>query len=277
MKIQKILFFMMISLWPAWATAQDFSNIDPQDESSLRARTKQLTQFIRRFNAEEGPNGQKYLASHEKYRSPSLRAQYMPYLFDKQTDNFTRQTRNAFMEAVLDTNSPAYLDFHGPDWFAELNLKVTFNGAPQDLIVYMKLEKENEGYKWAIKNVLFEPFSKLFQAQTGEKEFIHPMSHEVEFMNLKKILSNQEKLQQYAYSGYSPDYLTLFFYEMKRGNMKFDQVQSLKFHFFQVDGWYFELSNVRRRGKNAGWLVTNLLEIDPAQKSKYIHLIQNGN
>ena len=38
-------------------------------------------------------------------------------------------------------------------------------------------------------------------------------------------------------------------------------VQEVKFHFFQIDGWYFELSQFNRPGDNTGWLISNLVKI----------------
>ena len=32
-------------------------------------------------------------------------------------------------------------------------------------------------------------------------------------------------------------------------------------HFFQVAGWYFELSQFNRSGYNTGWLISNLVKV----------------
>ncbi|MNC99778.1 hypothetical protein D3C83_181740 [compost metagenome] len=49
--------------------------------------------------------------------------------------------------------------------------------------------------------------------------------------------------------------------------MKFIAVRDVKFHFFQIDGWYFELAQFNRPGYNTGWLISSLVKINnPAEK-----------
>ena len=60
------------------------------------------------------------------------------------------------------------------------------------------------------------------------------MSHELDFMNLHKALERPERIQYYASTEYQPDFLTLFFYQTKIGQLKFKQINDVKFHFFQI-------------------------------------------
>ena len=73
---------------------------------------------------------------------------------------------------------------------------------------------------------------------------------------------------------YKPDYLTLFIYEFKTGNLEYSTITRVKFHFFQIDGWYFELSEYNRKGNNSGWLISTLLKINASDKdilTKFIY------
>ena len=93
-------------------------------------------------------------------------------------------------------------------------------------------------------------------------------------MNLRKALDDGSKATQFAIKDYKPDHLTLFLYELKSGNLKFKTIQDVKFHFFQVDGWYFELSEFKRAGKNTGWLISDLIKVADKDKDllrKYIY------
>ena len=76
------------------------------------------------------------------------------------------------------------------------------------------------------------------------------MSHELDFMNLRKAFADQDSVEQYIAKGFKPDFLTLFLYEIRRGKLKFQHVRDLKFHFFQIENWYFELSYFNRKGHN---------------------------
>ena len=92
-------------------------------------------------------------------------------------------------------------------------------------------------------------------------KFLHPLSHELDFMNLRKAFNNPDSVSQYTLKKFVPDHLSVFLYEVKKGNLKFKTVQEVKFHFFQIDGWYFELSQFNRPGYNTGWLISNLVKI----------------
>ena len=60
----------------------------------------------------------------------------------------------------------------------------------------------------------------------------------------------------------------------EQNNLKFITVNDVKFHFFQIDGWYFEVSQFNRPGFNTGWLISNLVKLNPGDKEtieKYIY------
>jgi hypothetical protein len=81
-------------------------------------------------------------------------------------------------------------------------------------------------------------------------------------MNLRKALADKDSVNQFAAKDFTPDHLSVFLYEMKRGSLKFKTVTDVKFHFFQISGWYFELSEFNRPGYNTGWLISNLVKLN---------------
>ncbi|MDD5696158.1 MAG: hypothetical protein PHD61_12750, partial [Bacteroidales bacterium] len=83
----------------------------------------------------------------------------------------------------------------------------------------------------------------------------------------------KDEVELYTAREYHPDFLTLFIYEVKNGNLTFKTVQQVKFHFFQVPGWYFELVDFNRRSANSGWLMANLLKITPEEKELMMKFI----
>jgi hypothetical protein len=139
----------------------------------------------------------------------------------------------------------------------------------------LELEKENLGIKWVINNVYFYPFSKLFYTDsTAMAKFLHPMSHEIDFMNLIKVFREPETVEYYFDEDFKPDFKTLFLYEIKNGDLKFETIENVSFHFFQLNGWYFQLKEFNRTGFNTGWLISNLSKIPEDEKDmllKYIY------
>jgi hypothetical protein len=248
------------------------------DESDLYAETKQVNQFFRRFNGEEDFMGERYYPEDKDYRSPILRRTYLNNLFNEESGLMTADLKEEFIDDILQQEHPKYLNFHGGDWFAEVTSKFSFHGIERYLTLFLELEKDTVGSKWVITNVYFEPFHLVFADQdslrmVGQK-FLHPMSHELDFINLVRAFQDQQSLENYIAWKYKPDYLTLFIYEFKMGNLQFNTIARVKFHFFQVDGWYFEISEYNRKGNNSGWLISTLLKINQSDKeilTKFIY------
>ncbi len=256
-----IAIFFVIQLFPLFTYSQNIKGNDiTGDENFLISQTKQVTQFFRRFNCEEDVSGNALKSTDSLYRNATFRKTYISNLFDNQNPNMSQSLKDAFVDSVL--NNKEFLNFYGEKWFAEVGSKFVFKGKTMPMLMFLKLEQENLGYKWVFSNIYFEPFQKLFPHDSlSKKKFIHPMSHELDFMNLNKVFVDAKNIDVYAKKTYSPDYLTLFFYEIKNKNLKFSSIDNVKFHFFQINGWYFELSFVNRKGYNTGWLITNLVRV----------------
>jgi len=250
--------------------------LDKEDESKLYAETKQVNQFFRRFNGEEDEKGERYYPKDKQYRSEKLRKKYIAILFDASNAGISPDLKAQFVKDVLDKSESSILDFHGGNWFAELNTVFTMNGKPEPVTLFMELERDHQGTKWVISKVhadMFEPYFKRDTTKVGK--FLHPLSHELDFMNLRKAFAYTDSVSQFAVKRFVPDHLSLFLYEVKKGNLKFKTVEQEKFHFFQIDGWYFELSEFNRPGYNTGWLISNLVKLNSASDknllTKYLY------
>ena len=245
------------------------------DERELYTMTKQMGQFIHRFNYEEDQYGKRLNANDKDYRNVDKRKTILPLLFDLENPRTAGDLRNYFIEDLIKNDQ--YMEFLGGDWFSEISAKFKWKGQEVDVCMILALEKDGLGSKWVVTNVFFSEFQKLFpqgELADREKHFLHPMSHELDFMNIYKIFNDPQIIEYYASTNYAPDYLTLFFYEVKRGNLKFDHVESVKFHVFQIKNWYFEVSWFNRSGYNSGWLISNLVYITNEEKETLLKLYQ---
>jgi hypothetical protein len=277
--MRKVIIFLEIMLFlvPFAGHSQSIGQFQ-EDESDLYASTKQVNQFFRRFNGEEDIKGERLYPEDKDFRSPALREKYLGNLFDKENKFLTSDLKAEFISHIMDKNHPVYLEFLGGDWFAEVTTTFLYQGSEQSLTLYLQLEKDTVGSKWVINQVYFEPFARIFANQdslrkAGQK-FLHPMSHEIDFMNLVRTFEDKSSLEQYLAWKYHPDYLTLFIYEYKKGTLKFKTINKVRFHFFQIDGWYFELSDFNRQGYNTGWLISGLTKLGKDEKAvlmKYIY------
>ena len=255
--------------------SQSIGNVQ-MDEQSLYAMTKQMGQFINRFNYEEDQFGKKISPYSKTYRSNSQRRKSIKTLFDK--DTFSKSPlMQEFIDDVTNPDSAAYLEFLGGRWYSEVSATFTYNKKDVDLLLVLTLEKAGKGSKWVLTNVTTDIFTdKFFECPDTIRNtnFLHPMSHEIDFMNIYKIFNDPKTIECYASNSYNPDFLTLFFYEVKNGRLKFKNVNSLKYHVFQIRNWYFEVSWIDRKGNNSGWLVTNLMKMSESEKSWIIKYYQ---
>ncbi len=255
-----LIFLALISL--GTVKSQNSNNL-LADEGILNASTKQVNQFFRRFNGEESTKGVRYYEGDKDYRNPALRGKYLNVLFDNNNSLISGPLKSEFIEKANNPGDPQFLDFHGEGWYAEVTTKFLYQGADVYITLFMNLEQENGGYKWVMEDVYFPHFTNLFTDPSDDTpRFLHPMSHEIDFMNLIRVFKDKDYVDKYVKKDFKPDYLSLFLYELKKGNLKYQSVTNLKFHFFQIPGWYFEVSNFNRPGANSGWLISNLMKIE---------------
>ncbi|MBD3627386.1 hypothetical protein [Cyclobacterium sp.] len=273
-----ILITIFISIFSAPGQSFDSSG-RVIDDGRFAAATKQVNQFFRRFNAEESKEGDiRYNPGDENYRDTALRKSFINILFDNETSDVSNDLKREFINHVVSDVYPQYLNFHGGEWFAEVTTVFNYNGKRQDVTLFLKLQPQGLGYEWVVENVSFPPFSEAFDKPEGDdKKFLHPLSHELGFMNLKKAMLDNPKPESYTPDGYKPDYLTIFLYEIKKNRMKFETVKDTKFHFFQIDKWYFELTQFNRPGFNTGWLIANLLKLEEGDKEIILNYIYDRN
>ncbi len=246
------------------------SGANKKDEKILYMMNKQVNQFIKRFNMEEDQYGKPLPKTSKYYHNQKVRKKLLEQMFDIHNPRTNSSLKKYFIDDVTNPRHPVYLNFLDKNWFAEVSATFEKNGEDQYVIMYLTLEKAGLGSKWVISNVYYNYTSSFFpepDTNIAKLYFLHPQSHELDFMNLHKALDNPAHIQYYASSNFEPDYLTLFFYLMKTGQLKFKEITNVKFHFFQIPDWYFELSYYNRSDTNSGWLISNLKYIKEKDKA----------
>ena len=276
MRIIRNIFILALTFAIVWPVAGQTIGDFKMDETELYAMTKQMGQFMRRFNYEEDQFGEKLSPKDPKYRSNEMRRKSLPILFDQEKYGTQSDLQRYFIEDVTKGDS-TYMTFLGGRWFSEVSCTFRYNGKEAQVMLFLAVEKEGLGSKWVLTNVYFSEFNKLFpQGEITEKEkhFLHPMSHELDFMNIYKAFQDPEVIEYYATKEFQPNYLTLFFYEIKQGNLVFQHVDSVKFHVLQIKDWYFEVSWFNRSGLNSGWLMSNVIYMPEKEKTNIIKFYQ---
>ena len=273
--LRHIALLTLSLLLAANAFAQTIGNFQ-MDETELYAMTKQMGQFMRRFNYEEDQFGERLNPKDPRFHNKEMRQQSLPILFDQEKYGTQTDLQRYFIEDVTKDDS-TFMTFLGGRWYSEVSTTFRYNGKDVNVMLFLAVEKEGLGSKWVLTNVYFSDFNKMFptgEMAEKEKHFLHPMSHELDFMNIYKAFQKPEVIEYYASNTYTPDYLTLFFYEIKKGNLVFKHVDSVKFHVLQIKDWYFEVSWFNRSGLNSGWLMSNVIYMPEKEKQNLIKFYQ---
>ena len=276
MKIARNIILLALTFAFVWPVAGQTIGDFKMDETELYAMTKQMGQFMRRFNYEEDQFGYKLNPKDPNYRSNEMRRKSLPVLFDQEKYGTQTDLQRYFIEDVTKGDS-TYMTFLGGRWFSEVSTTFKYNGKEVKVMLFLAVEKEGLGSKWVLTNVYFSEFNKLFptgEMADKEKHFLHPMSHELDFMNIYKAFQDPDVIEYYASQNYHPDYLTLFFYEIKSGKLVFQHVDAVKFHVLQIKDWYFEVSWFNRSGLNSGWLMSNVVYMPEKEKTNLIKFYQ---
>ena len=278
MKIARNIILLALTFTFVWPVTGQTIGDFMMDETELYAMTKQIGQFMRRFNYEEDQFGNKLNSTDPKYHNNEMRRKSLPILFDYEKYGTQTELQRYFIEDVTKDDS-SYMTFLGGRWFSEVSTTFKYNGEDVNVMLFLTVEKDGLGSKWVLTNVYFSEYKKLFPQgelveAEKEKHFLHPMSHELDFMNIYKAFQDPDIIEYYASKDFQPDYLTLFFYEIKKGKLVFKHVDSVKFHVFQIKDWYFEISWFNRSGSNSGWLMSNIIYMPEKEKTNLIKFYQ---
>ncbi len=262
---------LIISLFISQFLVNAQGGLTQKSLEKMFAETKQVSQFFRRFNAEEDIKGQILYEKDKDYRNIKLRKSYFPYLFDQTKFNHAA-LESEFQNYVI-TNQH-FLSFYSPKWMAQVQAEFLYNGKPQQVELFFKIEMENGGSKWVLHHVYTDIYQQHTElTDTPEIRFIHPKSHELDFMNLGKVFTPENNPRQYTYNEFKPDWLSIFVYEYNLGQWKFKQVTRTWFHVWQVPNWYFTLEYINRNELNSGWMITNLIDISKIPENELEYYI----
>jgi hypothetical protein len=144
---------------------------------------------------------------------------------------------------------------------AEAKSRVIYKGITYTISIFLNQEIVGKDMvKWVINNVKGDLLNFL-KPDTAYVRFIPPSSNETDFLNLKRALEDLDYLQYYASKEYTPDYLTLFFYMLNSGIVKFDYVESVNYLITDIPGWTIKVKDFNRNEMNSGWLIYDIEKI----------------
>ncbi len=246
-----------------------------REEQLLRARVKQLDEFISRFNLKSTVSDNLEIPKKQAAFN-QMRTEHIASLFDhewvqKATEEQKQQATN-FINQVVEGKQAQFLAYEDAKWFATTKGESIYKGKKYPTHFTMKMEKDEKDekglFKWSIAAVAAE----FLENSQSNAEGLSPISHDLNFSKLPKAIeSHKEKASSYATKDYQADLRQVFFYLVENEGLKLSpQMQKPAFHFLQVPGWIFVVEFKERNNENAGWLITKLLPATEQQKADYL-------
>ena len=113
-------------LGPITTIAQTIGDFQ-MNGTELYAMTKQIGQFMRRFNYEEDQFGNKLNPKDPKYRNNEMRKVSLPILFDLEKFGTQTELQRYFIEDVTKDDT-SYMTFLGGRWYSEVSTTFKYNG-----------------------------------------------------------------------------------------------------------------------------------------------------
>ena len=263
----KSLLFLTLFLSFGTLFAQFPSQITKNEELNFALEVKQIDEFIERFNYQENTLLLEYVA--ENYPGKDLdRVSLLRSLFNQTNVDWDSALVEKFVKQMTNPLRPEVIDFMEDNWYAAVECSVIFKGKVHTPTLILQIQQERDlSSKWIIRAV--DADFLHFPPKSNPEHFLNPISHSTDFMGLSKAMRNKGHLPDYAYGDFQPDLLSVYLYEVMRGNIQFIQVNTITYHFLQVEGWIFQVRRHLRNSRNSGWLIDKLIVADRVYKNNY--------
>ncbi|MFI5196412.1 MAG: hypothetical protein ACHQD8_04920 [Chitinophagales bacterium] len=257
------------------SSAQVFSNYSP-NEAFFHYEVKVIDEFIERFNDDHSSYLRKaYTKAKKPYNI--TRTKLLVSLFNLENTSFTDKdtTLMGFFRQVVDTMHPVYIAFTDSDWYAEARSIFLYNGKLVEIPLALHVKSEgNEWSKWMITGIgnrapSKEPMPSVSANKLNGKpaQYISTSAYATNFVELHYIFSANMAPEYYFEPQLLANEKGKQFVEMiKSGQLKFQYVKNITFHFYQVSGWIFTVDQFNRKTLNNGWLISSMQKTTRAEK-----------
>lgn len=262
-KLSKIfLLLSCVFLTPEKGFNQIISNRQNANENIYLARTKQFNEFLDRFNYKTDFKGNPIDSS---FSAKMPRQRWLNSLFDMKDkrlltgDQYSADYVNLTTRFINEiTSNNLLINKFSGNILAEAKSRILYNDTPHTISLFLNQEVTgNNMVKWVIVDVKGEILNFL-RKDTSFNRFLPPISNETDFMSLKKALDDVNHLNYYASESFEINTLSIFFYCLNTGLIKFDYVQEIRYHVLDIPGWCIKVKDFNRLEMNSGWLIYDL-------------------
>lgn len=260
-------FFSVLALVFTSALAHSQS-IDFSSDENFAMKVKQIDEFMDRFNSLHDAPIRQYMREQHSIDTIS-RTSLILSLFNQEDTTWNQEGVRTFVADVIQDSLPITLDFYDEGWYAELDCTGHYKGREQDFTLVLSLEvlPHNKGSKWVIEGVSAD-FLEPGPSQDYRRS-LNPASYGNDFIDLSEVLLDTTNVRNYLNTDRQHSQLLLFLNELHERHLLFKQVNSITYHFLQIDNWIIKVRDFNRDAPNSGWLISELLQVNDQQKLQY--------
>ncbi len=242
--------------------------VSDKDLHEFAVQVKQVDEFIERFNGDTTTLLYEYTQKHFPDEHMDRKAM-IGTLFNKERRDWDRGKIEEFLNKVTMPTDPVYLSYYDDEWYAVIDCNIRYEGKRERTYITLAVQKGKDySAKWVTRGV-HANFLQLL-GEDSEENFLNPVSHGTDFINLKQMFSADKKyLRSYLYKDFESGGLPLFINELIEGKIEFEGINAISYHFLQIDEWVLIVSKYLRESANSGWLISDLQPLSEIQKKQY--------
>lgn len=243
-------------------------SISKTKESDFAFEVKTIDEFIERFNNDQYTLIRQYLET--KFPKKKLtRNDLIRTLFNYEEPLWNKNLAAEFVRTICDTSDEKFLDFYSDSWYAQAECLVKYKGVSKIVTITLQvvISDRTGAAKWVIcgARAPFLDFSK----KVDPKKFLNPISHATDFIGLKNAMEDKMFVRNYLTEGFKESHLNKYLAALASGDMVFQQINSISYHFLNLSNWLFTVKNYNRPGRNSGWLIQTLSKRTDLEKEEY--------
>jgi len=271
------LFLLLSFVCSVHSSAQFFSSDDKLKDEIFLREIKVIDEFIERFN--DDPSSfirREYKKQNKPY--DLSRKEILVSLFNLENAQWsTNSSLGEFFRDASDSVNPPHLSFADTNWYSEAKCTFLFNGKKIEIPLILQVQiAKNQGSKWMIAgvgdNLAFNgqaatvPGLSEYQPKLVNK-FIATSSYATNFSELANTFADKKNIL---------DYFTAELLATERGRkfvnmilqnkIEFKHASDIKFYFYQIPNWVFEVEEFDRKSLNSGWLINDIKKVQQSEK-----------
>lgn len=244
--------------------AQGLIGFDKGQYEEFYFRVKQFNEFVDRFNFEKDYLGEEISEEQQKELSREL---MLATLFDHEDPRFVadgEEFSQEYLDLITDfindicTNNH-FLDGSSENIYARAICDAEFRGKPIVFSIILQQEKAgNQALKWVMKDMEAD-FLNFLEEDSIMLRFLPPTSDELDFMELRRAMSDSTHLDGYASRDFVYSPLSVFFFLRYSGEVKINSITEVEYIVKDIPGYEFTIHDFNRSSRNSGWLIRKLI------------------